>query len=630
MRRAGRIGAIASLVFAGALTFGPLNGSFQASAARSSAADLSSGQAVDSYLASLGFDPAAAVRQTGTRNYVGPSCPGAGWNCRSSAGAVVVQQASADGVNVFQCTASSGGSSNQANDTCVVVQTAPASGSNFATCLEEVSGTAPAPTCTITQQNTGGSNKAGVTQEWSQQSGDAQTAAETATITQTNTTGLNRAQIRQMIGQAIRDGSANQSEEATQFACIQQDSPSGTNQATINQQATQNEQSTNANPTQLQNDLPGSDHSCGNQSTLIAPNVAGLIQQDQGSAGDTGQNQASLAQTLHQKQLSGDQSGAVSQQQGSNFDNGGLEGDLEQTSTGLATASANQQESQLEDAETSGSLAQTQNDPHRCCSNQSSNPNDQLTLTQSTTQNADSGASQFFDDQGNCTSSGTCDVTQQINNNTISISQSCTPGPCAVVNSTPSSNATRFAFDNLTYDNASNQQQTITFDELPFQPVDGLTFNGVTFGFTVGAQPSTDANFNSFGPGQITYVQDPSLEGNAAGVLTLTFASPTPLLKFGVAIDCVCTLSPGFNVHLFGAGNSDLGTTAVNTQPLISFSEGQFSHTGTAVTKAVITFDPTRTSGWSASLAAQMHLIGAADAARRWIDARQLTSTQAG
>src|SRR5262249_3375462 len=74
----------------------------------------------------------------------------------------------------------------------------------------------------------------------------------------------------------------------------------------------------------------------------------------------------------------------------------------------------------------------------------------------------------------------------------------------------------------------------LTFDELPFQPVDGLSYKGVTFGFTVNGQPSTDANYHSFGPGKLTYVQDPSLEGNTLGTLTLTFAKPTTVLQFGL------------------------------------------------------------------------------------------------
>jgi hypothetical protein len=138
---------------------------------------------------------------------------------------------------------------------------------------------------------------------------------------------------------------------------------------------------------------------------------------------------------------------------------------------------------------------------------------------------------------------------------------------------------------------AAKPVTTLTFDELSFQPVDGLSISGVTFGFEVGGVPSMDATYGAFGPGSITFVQDPSLEGNAEGVLTLTFDRPTTVLEFGLARSCICTLSPGVSVELGkpGAGDSR-GTVAVTTSPLVSFSEAQFSYSGPAIKTAVITF----------------------------------------
>ena len=52
---------------------------------------------------------------------------------------------------------------------------------------------------------------------------------------------------------------------------------------------------------------------------------------------------------------------------------------------------------------------------------------------------------------------------------------------------------------------------TLTFDEFPSQPANGLSFNGVTFGF----HPEADARYGAGGPGNILYVQDPSLEGTS-------------------------------------------------------------------------------------------------------------------
>jgi hypothetical protein len=133
---------------------------------------------------------------------------------------------------------------------------------------------------------------------------------------------------------------------------------------------------------------------------------------------------------------------------------------------------------------------------------------------------------------------------------------------------------------------------TLTMDELPFQPVDGLSFSGVTFGFQIGGAPSTDANYNAFGPGTITFVQDPSLEGNSNGVLTLSLDQPTTVLEFGIARSCICTLSPGVSVELFTPGAVDRsgGVLTMTTSPIVSFSEAHFSYSGPAVQRAVITF----------------------------------------
>jgi hypothetical protein len=139
---------------------------------------------------------------------------------------------------------------------------------------------------------------------------------------------------------------------------------------------------------------------------------------------------------------------------------------------------------------------------------------------------------------------------------------------------------------------AAKPVTTLTFDELPFQPVDGLSFGGVTFGFQIGGVPSTDANYASAGPGSITFIDDPSLEGNAEGVLTLTFDKPTTVLEFGVARSCTCVLSPGVAVELFkpGAAGHSRGVMTVTTTPIISFSEALFSYSGPAIKTAVLTF----------------------------------------
>jgi hypothetical protein len=139
---------------------------------------------------------------------------------------------------------------------------------------------------------------------------------------------------------------------------------------------------------------------------------------------------------------------------------------------------------------------------------------------------------------------------------------------------------------------ASAAPVTLTFDELPMQPVDGLTFQGVSFDFKVGGIDSTDALYHSGGPGILTYVQDPSLEGNAAGVLTLDFVDcPAASLQFGATLSNFGSFTPGFTVSLFDAALLPVGVFPVSTSSLISFTEAQFSYSGTPIGRAVIDFN---------------------------------------
>jgi hypothetical protein len=138
---------------------------------------------------------------------------------------------------------------------------------------------------------------------------------------------------------------------------------------------------------------------------------------------------------------------------------------------------------------------------------------------------------------------------------------------------------------------AANAAFTLTFDELPTQPVDGLSYMGVTFGFKVDWVPSTDAVYNGIGPGNLTYLQDPTLEGTTAGVLTLDFANPTDTLEFGIALNSYNAVSPAYVVKLYDSSGTPIGTFTGDTSPLVLWSEGQFTYSGTMVRRAVIGFN---------------------------------------
>ena len=137
---------------------------------------------------------------------------------------------------------------------------------------------------------------------------------------------------------------------------------------------------------------------------------------------------------------------------------------------------------------------------------------------------------------------------------------------------------------------AANAAFTLTFDKLPTQPVDGLSYNGVTFGFKVDWVPSTDAVYNDIGPGDLTYLQDASLEGTTAGVLILDFANPTDQLDFGIALNSYNDVPTAYVVKLYDSSYTPIGTFTGDTSPLVLWSEGQFTYSGTQVRRAVIGF----------------------------------------
>ncbi|MBD2365435.1 PEP-CTERM sorting domain-containing protein [Anabaena minutissima FACHB-250] len=132
---------------------------------------------------------------------------------------------------------------------------------------------------------------------------------------------------------------------------------------------------------------------------------------------------------------------------------------------------------------------------------------------------------------------------------------------------------------------------TLTFDELPTQPVDGLSFKGVTFDFKINGVNSTDAFYNLLGPEGTVFISDNSLNGLARGVLTLDFEQSISALSFGVALNRFTNFTPGFTVELFDPKLTSLGITPVNTSSLVSFTEGLFSYSGEPVRRAVVNFN---------------------------------------
>lgn len=195
-----------TIAVAAVLTLGLVLGSAASAGSQPKKIDLTDPAAVNSYLQSIGVDPATVVRQVGLLNYAGPSCPGVGWNCTTST--KVVQVSSAGGQNKFDCRGQEppNPGTNPATSTCVVLQSGPV---NAAQCrLKDTREPAEEQHCTITQD--GERNLAIVDQLIEQRTGPAQDATQTADVEQTATE-KNQAQIRQDVKQSTKvDGTQDQ------------------------------------------------------------------------------------------------------------------------------------------------------------------------------------------------------------------------------------------------------------------------------------------------------------------------------------------------------------------------------------------------------------------------------------
>lgn len=135
---------------------------------------------------------------------------------------------------------------------------------------------------------------------------------------------------------------------------------------------------------------------------------------------------------------------------------------------------------------------------------------------------------------------------------------------------------------------------TLTMDDLPMRRLHNLAHPaGVTFQFFVDGVPSADADYNSGGPGTLSFVQDPSIEGDAAGVVSMQFATPINMLQFGAAVASDQNHFDGGSVELFTPGGVSLGAgdfdlTLIYDDP---FANGQFNYVGAPVKRADVSFD---------------------------------------
>jgi hypothetical protein len=418
------------------------------------------------YLRAIGVNPRGVVIQRAARNYAGPSCPGAGWTCTSTAHPVV-QIAAAGGKNTFLCTTGS----------CAVVQATrsatatktkrsltAAAAMNKGTCIKT---TGVTQSCSINQTSASADNQAIVVENVPKSTGLTQTASATAQITQT-ASGASNKNIACVYQNVAVDGSTvaprgtpvTVTLNAAQAVSITQNSASGGNTV---QNATLSGTSANCaggalTQTQtLTSSATGSGPITQNENAgATSPNVSLDIEQNQGTGffgSASGTNAAPFSQTSTLTAIASTPAGPVNQTQSSQ--NGGILAKVNQFSHGVSTADATQTETQCEDAEGAGgpltcpdspagtpsySLTQTQFGPISnsggsrgaksrnlayvkkgiCppdCSIQGDNSADTFSINQSSTQSNDTHTGQTNTVQAECQTSGGCRATQTTTEN---------------------------------------------------------------------------------------------------------------------------------------------------------------------------------------------------------------------
>jgi hypothetical protein len=341
--------------------------------------------AVDSYLRSIGVDPAKFVKQAGLLNYAGPNCPGLGWNCTTATS--VVQIAQAGGSNDVDCTGKPADTTTVTPDdpetdeqTCIIVQTAPAKGENHAKCQEKSDQAIAMQQCTIIQDNVGGGNHADINQENNTNAGDGtgtleQDAQQFAHVMQDSEGGDNHSDIHQSVNQSLTAGDT-QTQEGHQVAFVEQSVTGSSNFSHVHQSQDQSEsggagtqsQNTGVAPTITVGTMQFN-FDCGDDKVAEPNQCANVFQDGTGAIAAGANNESHLHQAIGERQTStfGTTTTPATQTQGR--PDGGQEGDVHQQNPegfGLNHDVAHQDLGQRQSS-TTGNAYQNQLTDPGCC-----------------------------------------------------------------------------------------------------------------------------------------------------------------------------------------------------------------------------------------------------------------------
>ena len=127
---------------------------------------------------------------------------------------------------------------------------------------------------------------------------------------------------------------------------------------------------------------------------------------------------------------------------------------------------------------------------------------------------------------------------------------------------------------------------TLTMDEVPLQPINGLTVSKGGENFTFSNRWGI-LLYNSSGPGNVTFVQDPSIQGTAAP-FGIAFSDPVFSIQFGLAESSLSSIAPLATVELYYNSLVPFATMSFNSSLVDPFAEGQFNYSGGPVSNILI------------------------------------------
>jgi uncharacterized repeat protein (TIGR01451 family) len=369
------------------------------------------------------------VRQVGARNYAGPNCPGAGWNCTTATR--VLQVATVGGTNSATCTTIS--------TPCSITQTGT---TNTARCSQS-SSAVPTVTETCTINQTGATNYAYVNQSITQSIGLIQTGKQTATVTQSGASVLNQLQLNQNGNQSSKTSATGttQSQDVFQSAVVVQcagalvglvctANGAGTNYSGMTQSQLQKAYARGTVQNQNKANLPVGFADCVALSADTPnspgnPDICADVQQHS----DAGTNENHLRQSINEDENS---TGQATQQQG-HLD-GGLDGHVHQDTVSASSLNDVNQSKNQHATAAAGSPTQVQFDPLWCCGfgSQFGGSGNTENITQSSALSA-SGPSPDQESKligTSRTPDGTCTISQHASINPDSFNISDTESPC--------------------------------------------------------------------------------------------------------------------------------------------------------------------------------------------------------